>query len=79
MKKLKKQVAGMIGTGALLGVGSIAIGGIGGSGATAAQAGLSQVGTHMPLIGTAVGAGGVMRMMGKLPKPKKHKKKYGGY
>jgi len=76
-KKLKKQVKGLIGTGMLLGVGSIGIGAIGGSGAAAAQTGLTQVGTHMPLMGTVTGAGGVMRVMDKMPKLKKHKKKRG--
>jgi len=76
MKKIKKDVKGLIGTGALLGVGSIGVGAIGGSTATGAGAALGTVSSFMPLVGTTLMAGHTIRMVGKLPKPKKYKMKY---
>ena len=61
MKKLKKQIKGMVGTGMLLGVGAQAVHSVGGN-----TAGLTAVSGHMPTLGNVVGAGGVMRQMKKL-------------
>jgi len=66
MKKIKKDIKGLIGVGVGLGIGSIAVGKVGGS-----TAGLEAASGHMPLIGNITMAGHSMRMLGNIP----HKKK----
>jgi hypothetical protein len=69
VKKLAKQTKALVGTGLMVGVGSRAIGSLGGS--SAALTGVSgQFGT----MGTLVGVGAIGRMM---TKPVKHKTKKG--
>ena len=66
MKKIKKDIKGLTGAGLGLGIGSIAVGKIGGS-----TAGLQAASGYMPLIGNIAMAGHSMRMLGNIP----HKKK----
>ncbi len=73
MKKLKKDVIGVTKIGVVSGVGAIGIGAVGGS-----AAGLTTLSGMMPTATTAMGAGGVMRQMKKLPKPKSIRKKRKG-
>lgn len=71
MKKLKKQSIGLIGAGIMGGVGATAIEGAGGD-----SSAMTTMGGFFPVMGTVVGAGATMRMMGNMPKPKKKKSKW---
>lgn len=59
----------------ILGVGSSVVGGIGGSTAASAQAGLGAAAGFLPVIGTAVGAGVVIRQLDNLQESTKRKRR----
>ena len=63
---MKKKVKFLIGTGMLLGVGTVAVGKVGGS-----TAGLGAAASFMPTIGTLTGAGMVVEQTKKLGKIKR--------
>lgn len=70
MKKLKKDILGLTGTGVLLGVGSTAVGKTG-----ASTAAFSTAAGFMPLMGTTVGASAAMRSVKKLKLKKKRSRR----
>lgn len=69
MKKLKKDVTGFVGAGVLLGAGTTVSDKAGFD-----VSGLSTASEMMPSLGTAMMGGNVIRMVDKLPKPKKRRR-----
>lgn len=72
MKKLKKNVMGIVGTSMLGAAGSMALGSIGGTAATSGQKGIASATSFLPVMGTMAG---VSSVLGSLPKTKHKKKK----
>ena len=77
LKKTTKQSRQILGLGITTTVGSLTLGKIGGSGAAAAQAGLSKVAGFAPTMGTLVGGGAALSLTKSLlgSKPRKKKRK----
>ena len=69
MKKIKKDIKGLIGAGLGLGIGSAAVGKIGGN-----TAGLETASGFMPTISGAAMAGHSMRMLGNIPHKKRKRR-----
>ncbi len=68
VKKFKKQMKQFVGAGVLLGAGSQLIGAVGGS-----QVPITSASRMMPVIGTAMGASAVMRIVSKKTKKRKRR------
>lgn len=77
MRKAKKQIKA-IGETALTGAGmGMALGGMGGASAAHGQAGISRATGYLPMAGTMIGAGLMMRAIGELePKKRKGSRRY---
>lgn len=71
VKKLKKQIVPFIAAGVGLGVGSAVITKIGGSTAAGSTQGLQTVSSFAPVVGTALGAGAVVRSLSLLQPDKR--------
>ncbi len=72
---LNRGSRGIVVGGATLGIGSQVIGTIGGSTAPAAQSGLLAAASFLPVVGTAVGAGVVVRQLDNLQESTKRKRR----
>ncbi len=70
VKKLRKQIGGLIGTGIVLGVGSQVVTGVGGSASA-----LTSVSRFMPTLGVAVGGLAVLRTLKGLNPIKKKRRR----
>ena len=68
-KKTKDLIVG----GVAIGAGSLVLSRFGGTAATHAQTGLTNVSGFFPVIGTTIGAGLTLKTLDMLPKPKKKK------
>ena len=68
MKKTRKVIGGILGTGVMAGGGAMALSGMGGAVAGNAATGLANMSTALPTVGTIGGMGMVMGSMNQVRK-----------